>query len=318
MAAANLLALLDDIATVLDDVSVMTKAAAKKTAGLVGDDLAVNADQVTGFASERELPVIWEVAKGATFNKVVLIPAALLLSAYLPWLLTPLLLIGGTYLSYEGFHKIYHKLAHADEEEEEKDELRKAFRNGDIDMKEYEKKKINGAIRTDFILSAEIIVLALKTVAEKPFVTQLGVLIAVGFGVVLVIYGLVAGLVKIDDIGLKLREKGGFLETIGDGFVHGSPKIMKGLGIFGTAAMLLVGGGIYSHNIKPIHDVIYSIAHTTGALEPGVAYVLKGVLGLAVGAVAMPLVHGFYTVTGLGDDEEHEGEGEDRKKEETS
>ncbi len=308
MAAANLLALFDDIATVLDDVSVMTKAAAKKTAGLVGDDLAVNADQVTGFSANRELPVIWEVAKGATVNKVILIPAALLLSVYAKWLLTPLLLIGGTYLAYEGVHKIYHSLFHKKEKEKEKEELRKAFRDGEVDMKKYEEKKIWGAIRTDFVLSAEIIVLALKAVTENmpnaSLAVQLGTLSAIGFGVVLVIYGLVALIVKVDDLGLKLRKKGGFLETIGDGLVHGSPKFMKGLSIFGTAAMLLVGGGIYNHNIEAIHKVIKTAAHSTGALEPVTAYALNGVLGIAVGLVALPLVGGVSSVMGAGEKDE--------------
>jgi hypothetical protein len=302
MAAANLLALLDDIATVLDDVSVMTKVAAKKTAGLVGDDLAVNAEQVTGFAAERELPVIWAVAKGATINKVVLIPAALLLSAFLPWLLKPLLMLGGTYLAYEGVHKIYHKLFHKKEDEQEKEELKKAFRDEEVDMVEFEKKKINGAIRTDFILSAEIIVLALGAVKTAELAVQLGVLTAIGFGVVVVVYGLVAGIVKIDDLGLKLREKGGAMETIGDALVAGSPKFMKGLGIVGTVAMLLVGGGIYAHNIEPLHHVIKEIAHAAGPLEAVLPMVANGLVGLVVGAVALPVVGGFMKVTGLGGD----------------
>jgi predicted DNA repair protein MutK len=311
MAAANLLALLDDIATVLDDVSVMTKAAAKKTAGLMGDDLAVNADQVTGFSPNRELPVIWGVAKGATVNKVILIPLALLLSTYAKWLLTPLLLIGGTYLAYEGVHKIYHTFFHGDEKKKEEDELRKAFRNGDVDMKEYEQKKIWGAIRTDFILSAEIIVISLKAITERmpdaTLTVQLGTLTAIGLLAVVLIYGLVAGIVKIDDIGLKLREKGGFLETIGDGFVHGSPKIMKGLGIIGTIAMLLVGGGLYNHNIEAIHKVVKTVAHSAGVFEPVVPTLLNGVIGLAVGAIALPVVHVFSSVTGSGDGEDGRG-----------
>ncbi|MFB6264056.1 MAG: DUF808 domain-containing protein, partial [Bradymonadaceae bacterium] len=246
MATAGFLALLDDIATVLDDVATMSKVAAKKTSALVGDDLAVNAEQVTGFASKRELPVIWAVAKGAMVNKVVLIPLALLLSAFLPWMLPPLLMIGGAYLAYEGVHKIYHKFAHEEAEEKRKEEVRKAFRDDEIDMVEYEKEKIRGAIWTDVILSAEILVIALGTVVDKPISVQLGVLTAIGFGMVLVVYGTVAGIVKIDDLGLKLREYDEPLENIGDLLVEGSPKFMKLLGVVGTAAMLLVAGGIYT------------------------------------------------------------------------
>jgi predicted DNA repair protein MutK len=302
MAAANLLALFDDIATILDDVSAMTKVAAKKTAGLVGDDLAVNAEQVTGFVADRELPVIWGVAKGAIVNKVILIPVALLMSAFVPWLVTVLLMLGGTYLAYEGVHAIHHKFFRSAEDKKHKDELRQAFRDGDIDMKEYESKKISGAIRTDFILSAEIVVLTLKTVTDQGLAVQLGVLSAIGFGMVVVVYGLVAGIVKIDDLGLKLRQQEGFVQTIGDALVQGSPKFMKGLGIVGTIAMLLVGGGIYAHNIKAIEHTIHDFAVMTGVLEPVVPTLANGVVGLAVGAVALAGVKGFYGVTGLGGD----------------
>ena len=298
MAAANLLALLDDIAVVLDEISVMTKVAAKKTAGLVGDDLAVNAEQVTGFAAKRELPVIWAVAKGATLNKLILIPAALLLSAFAPWLLIPLLMLGGTYLCYEGVHKIHHKLFHRDEEKKNQEKLREAVRNKDIDMKEFEQRKIKGAIRTDFILSAEIIVIALSTVTDSPLEVQLGVLIAISAAVVVGVYGLVAGIVKVDDLGLSLRDNGGVQETIGDALVTGSPIFMKGLGIVGTAAMLLVGGGIYAHYIKPIEHAIHDVAHKAGPLEPVVPFVAEGALGLVVGAVALAGVRGFLAVTG--------------------
>lgn len=305
MAAANLLALFDDIATILDDVSAMTKVAAKKTAGLVGDDLAVNAEQVTGFVADRELPVIWGVAKGAMVNKVVLIPLALLMSAFVPWLVTVLLMCGGAYLAYEGVHKIHHKFFHSEEDKKQKDELRQAFRDGDIDMKEYESRKINGAIKTDVILSAEIIVLALKTVTGKALAVQLGVLTAIGFGMVLVVYGSVALIVKIDDLGLQLRQQEGFVHNIGDALVHGSPKFMKALGVIGTIAMLLVGGGIYAHNIKPLEHAIHNVAHMTGILEPVVPTAANGVVGLVVGAVALAGVKGFYGVTGMGDDGGH-------------
>jgi hypothetical protein len=211
-------------------------------------------------------------------------------------------MLGGTYLAYEGVHKIYHKLFHKKEDEQEKEELKKAFRDEEVDMVEFEKKKINGAIRTDFILSAEIIVLALGAVKTAELAVQLGVLTAIGFGVVVVVYGLVAGIVKIDDLGLKLREKGGAMETIGDALVAGSPKFMKGLGIVGTVAMLLVGGGIYAHNIEPLHHVIKEIAHAAGPLEAVLPMVANGLVGLVVGAVALPVVGGFMKVTGLGGD----------------
>lgn len=305
MAAANLLSLLDDIATILDDVSAMTKVAAKKTAGLVGDDLAVNAEKVTGFVAERELPVVWGVAKGALINKIFLIPLALLMSAYLPWMVTFLLMLGGAYLAYEGVHKIHHKFFHSGEDAKRKDELRQAFRDGDIDMAEFEEQKINGAIRTDVILSAEIIVLALKTVSAEPLAVQLGVLTAIGYGMVLVVYGSVAVIVKVDDFGLQLQQKEGFVQTIGDALVHGSPKFMKGLGFVGTVAMLLVGGGIYAHNIKAIERTIHDFAVMTGVLEPVVPTLANGVVGLAVGAVALAGVKGAYAVTGMGGGDGH-------------
>lgn len=303
MATSSFLTLLDDIATVLDDVATMSKVAAKKTSALVGDDLAVNAEQVTGFAAKRELPVIWAVAKGAMLNKVILIPIALLFSAFLPWLLPPLLMFGGAYLAYEGVHKIYHKLVHSEADEKRKDELREAFRDEKVDMVEYEKKKIRGAIWTDVILSAEILVIALGTVVEKSIPVQLGVLIAIGFGMVLVVYGSVAGIVKIDDLGRKLQQYDDPVEKVGTFFVWVSPKFMKLLGIVGTAAMLLVAGGIYAHNIKPIEHAIHDIAHAAGPLEAVVPMTANAVLGLALGAVAVPAVGAFTALTGWGDDE---------------
>jgi len=301
MAAANFLALLDDIATVLDDVATMSKVAAKKTSALVGDDLAVNAERVTGFAAKRELPVIWAVAKGAMLNKLVLIPIALLLSAFLPWLLAPLLMFGGAYLAYEGVHKIYLKIAHREEDEKRKEQLRKAFRDEEVDMVEYEQKKIRGAIWTDVILSAEILVIALGTVVEKSISVQLGVLIAIGFGMVLVVYGSVAGIVKIDDLGVKLQQSDSAVERVGDFLVWGSPKFMKLLGVVGTAAMLLVAGGIYEHNIKPLEHAVHEIAHAAGPLQAVVSYTAKGVIGLAVGAAAVPCVGAVSAWTGWGD-----------------
>ena len=209
MAGASLLSLLDDIATLLDDVSVMTKVAARKTATLVADDLAVNANQVTGISAKRELAVVWAVAKGAAINKVILIPAALLISAFIPWAIVPLLMLGGAYLCYEGAHKVHQKLFHSDADKQEKEELKKAFRDPEVDLVAFENKKIKGAMRTDFILSAEIIVISLGAVAAATLSVQLGVLIAISALVVLGVYGLVAGIVKIDDLGVKLSKHDG-------------------------------------------------------------------------------------------------------------
>lgn len=308
MAAANLLTLLDDIAVLLDDVAMMSKVAAKKTAGLIGDDLAVNAEQVTGFASKRELPVIWEVAKGATLNKVILIPVALLLSAFASWLLIPLLMLGGTYLCYEAVHKIQHKLLHKEKEKSRREELKQAFRDKNVNMKEFEKKRINGAIRTDFILSAEILVIALGVITEiekyaGDLAVHLGALIVVSAGVVIGVYGLVAGIVKIDDLGLKMQDNGGFQETIGDALVQGSPVFMKALGIMGTVAMLLVGGGIYAHNLNPLKQLVHDLSHATGPLQPIVAQPINGLIGLVVGAVAVVVMKGVFAV--IGRTEEH-------------
>lgn len=286
MAGTSLLALLDDIATLLDDVSVMTKVAAKKTAGLIGDDLAVNAEQVTGFASKREIPVIMAVAKGATINKIILIPAALLISAFIPWALVPLLMFGGAFLAYEGFHKVHHKFFHKEEEHKEKESLRQAARDEKVDLVAYEKKKIKGAIRTDFILSAEIIVIALSAVAAKTsdLMTQLGALIAISIIVVVGVYGLVAGIVKIDDLGLKLIERGGGESRLGQFLLQAAPKVMKGLGIVGTIAMFLVGGGIFSHNIARLEALFHDFAALAGPLSGLARYGLDGLLGVIIGA----------------------------------
>jgi predicted DNA repair protein MutK len=292
MAGASLLTLLDDIATLLDDVSVMTKVAAKKTAGLLGDDLAVNADQVTGFAAKRELPVIWAVAKGATLNKVILVPVALLLSEYASWALTPLLMLGGAFLCYEGFHKVHHKFFHHDEEEHDKKELLKAAKDPEVDMVAHEKKKIKGAIRTDFILSAEIIVLALYAITEitDDTLTLLGALIGISIIVVVGVYGLVAGIVKLDDLGLYMTKQGGILETVGEWLIKAVPVFMKGLGIVGTVAMFLVGGDILAHGIPGVGGLIHDIAHMTGPLEVVVPTVLAGLFGIVAGGLILAVI----------------------------
>jgi len=290
MAGASLLSLLDDIATLLDDVSVMTKVAAKKTATLVADDLAVNAQQVTGISAKRELAVIWAVAKGATLNKVILIPAALLISAFIPWAIVPLLMLGGAFLCYEGAHKVHHKLFHRDSDKKEKEQLKEAFRNPEVDLVAFEKKKIKGAIRTDFILSAEIIVIALGAVATATLAVQLGVLIAVSLLVVVVVYGLVAGIVKIDDLGARLARRGGGVGRFGEWLIDASPVLMKGLGIVGTLAMFLVGGGIFSHNIPWVEHLFKDWAALTGPASAVIAVVLDGLLGVVIGAILVAIL----------------------------
>lgn len=289
MAGASLLSLLDDIATLLDDVAVMTKVAARKTAVLVGDDLAVNAQQVTGISAKRELHVIWAVAKGAAVNKVILIPAALLISAFIPWAIMPLLMLGGAFLCYEGAHKVYQKLFHSQAEKHEKKKLKKAFRDPEVDLVAFENKKIKGAIRTDFILSAEIIVIALGAVAAATLSVQLGVLIAISALVVMGVYGLVAGIVKIDDLGIQLSKRGGAIGRLGEWLIDASPVVMKGLGIVGTIAMFLVGGGIFSHNIPWIEHRFKGWAALTGPLEPVTLLSFDGLLGIVIGAIIVAI-----------------------------
>ncbi|MGM0556971.1 MAG: DUF808 domain-containing protein [Myxococcota bacterium] len=296
MAGTSLLTLIDDVATLLDDISVMTKVAAKKTAGVLGDDLALNAEQVTGISAKRELPVIWKVAKGALLNKVIIVPAALLISAFVNWLIIPLLMCGGAFLCYEGFHKVFHKLFHHDDEKKQKDALRKAAAKSQEEVLKFEKKKIKGAIRTDFILSAEIIVITLGVVGQEPLGVQVGVLSVVALGMVVVVYGLVGGIVKIDDVGLALTQKEGegamtqATHAVGEWILEAAPIFMKGLGIVGTAAMFLVGGGIFAHNIPPIEDLIHKVALAAGPLEIVVPTVMNGILGIIIGGVLMPIV----------------------------
>ena len=313
MAGTSLLALIDDVATLLDDVSVMTKVAAKKTAGVLGDDLALNAEQVTGISAKRELPVIWAVAKGGLLNKVILVPAALLISTFVNWLIIPLLMCGGAFLCYEGFHKVFHKIFHHDDEKKDKEKLRKAARSEE-EMMKFEEKKIKGAIRTDFILSAEIIVITLAVVGQEPLGVQVGVLSAVALGMVIVVYGLVGGIIKIDDLGLALTKKEGegrltqAAHALGEWILQAAPVLMKGLGIVGTAAMFLVGGGIFAHNIHAIEELIHQWAAATGPLEIIVPTLLNGVLGILVGAILMPIVGAAARAKNavVGDDEEEQ------------
>lgn len=270
MAVGSLLVLLDDIAVVLDDVAVMSKVALKKTAGVLGDDLALNAEQVSGIKAEREIPVVWAVAKGSLVNKLILVPAALAISAFIPWLITPLLMLGGAFLCFEGFEKVAHKFLHsADEDEAHKQEVIEALHNPEVDMVEFEKDKIKGAITTDFILSAEIIVIALGTVKDQPFLTQSLVVSAIALIVTIFVYGLVAGIVRLDDLGLSLLQEkattawGNFKRKLGSGVLVFAPFLMKTLTIVGTAAMFLVGGGILVHGF---HSVSEGVIHFSESL----------------------------------------------------
>ena len=293
MAGSSLLVLIDDIATVLDDVSLMTKVAAKKTAGVLGDDLALNAQQVTGVRAEREIPVVWAVAKGSFVNKAILVPAALLISAFIPWAVTPLLMIGGAYLCFEGFEKLAHKFLHSKEEDDAQRNARKAaVADANVDLVAFEKTKIKGAVRTDFILSAEIIAITLGTVADAPLSQQIIVLSGIAIVMTIGVYGLVAGIVKLDDLGLWMTQKASSLtQAVGNGILRAAPYMMKSLSVIGTAAMFLVGGGILVHGIEPLHHAIEAFSEgrggaLTGALLNGVAGVLAGGVVLAVVAVA--------------------------------
>lgn len=272
MAFSSLFTLIDDIASILDDVALMTKIAAKKTVGVVGDDLALNANQVTGASSDRELPIVWAVTKGSLVNKIILIPIALLLSAFLPWLIVPLLMIGGAYLCFEGVEKILHKFI-AHEEHEEKTIFNEAA-------------KIKGAIRTDFILSAEIIIIALGELTEASLLTRIISLSVVGIGITIFVYGLVALIVRADDFGLYLIKKGGVAKSIGNAILVIMPKFMRSLSFIGTLAMFLVGGGIFVHNVDFIHHLLADYQLADGLL----GNVATLVVGVIVGAIACAIV----------------------------
>ncbi|WP_457323400.1 DUF808 domain-containing protein [Roseateles sp. P5_E11] len=293
--ASSLLVLLDDIATILDDVATMTKVAATKTAGVLGDDLALNAQQVTGVNADRELPVVWAVAKGSLLNKAILVPAALAISAVLPWAITPLLMLGGAYLCFEGFEKLAHKFLHSPEEDKaHHDDLVKAIADPQVDMATFERDKVKGAIRTDFILSAEIIVIALGTVASAPLQTQLAVLVAVSIAMTVGVYGFVAGIVKMDDAGLWLsRKAGAAAQALGRFLLAAAPQLMKLLTVLGTAAMFLVGGGILVHGIAPLH---HAIAHLAEGQAWLVSAVLENGANALIGVVAGALVLAAVTV----------------------
>ena len=296
MAGASLFTLLDDIATLLDDVSILTKVAAKKTAGVLGDDLALNAQQVTGVNADRELPVVWAVAKGSLLNKAILVPAALAISAWLPWAITPLMMIGGAFLCFEGVEKLAHRFLHSKEEDAARHAQQvQALADQQVDVVALEKDKVKGAIRTDFILSAEIIVLSVGGGAGVPFVQQLAVLVAIALAMTAGVYGLVAGIVKLDDLGLYLSRKGAAAATIGRGILWLAPWLMRTLSVAGTAAMFLVGGGILVHSIGPLHHAIEGIA-PTGGLGSLVLALGNALVGIVAGAVVLAVGLGIKKV----------------------
>lgn len=290
MAVSSLWVLIDDIATVLDDVSLMTKVAAKKTAGVLGDDLALNAQQVTGVRADRELPVVWAVAKGSLMNKAILVPAALLISAFIPWAVIPLLMLGGAYLCFEGFEKLAHKFLHGKDEDEAQHAARKeAVADANVDLVAFEKAKIKGAVRTDFILSAEIIAITLGTVADAPLTQQIIVLSGIAVVMTIGVYGLVGGIVKLDDLGLWLTKKGSAVaRSIGNGILWAAPYMMKSLSVIGTVAMFLVGGGILVHGVEPLHHAIEAFSEGRGGVLTG--GLINGVLGVVAGAVVLAVV----------------------------
>jgi len=292
MAASSLLALIDDIATVLDDVAVLTKVATKKTAGVLGDDLALNAQQVAGVRADRELPVVWAVARGSFVNKAILVPAALAISALAPWLITPLLILGGLFLCFEGVEKLAHKLLHAQADDEARHaELTRALADPTVDLAALERDKIKGAIRTDFILSAEIIVIALGTVAGRPLGTQVAVLVGIALLMTVGVYGLVAGIVKLDDFGLLLTRRGGAAAPVGRAILRAAPWLMKGLSVAGTAAMFLVGGGILVHGVPALHHLLDALLQRVGsAVQPLAEMLGNAVAGVAAGVVVLAAV----------------------------
>jgi predicted DNA repair protein MutK len=276
----------------------MSKVAAKKTAGVLGDDLALNAQQVTGVSAERELPVVWAVARGSLKNKLILVPAALLIGTFAPWAVIPLLMLGGAFLCFEGFEKLAHKYLHDSAAEHE--ELRQALSDPQIDLLAFEKDKIAGAIRTDFILSAEIIVITLGTVAGEPFIKQLSVLALIAVVMTIGVYGLVAGIVKLDDAGLYLsRKASSLLRGLGNLLLSAAPWLMKSLSVIGTAAMFMVGGGILTHGIPAAHHLIEQLAASAAGL-PALGSVLSvltapllnGLAGVVAGALVLAVVSG--------------------------
>ena len=301
MAGSSLLMLLDDIAAVLDDVALMTKVAAKKTAGVLGDDLALNAQQVSGVRADRELPVVWAVAKGSFRNKAILVPAALAISAFAPWAVTPLLMVGGAYLCFEGFEKVAHSLTHNKADaQSQRQALQESLAGAEVDVAAYEEDKVKGAIRTDFILSAEIIAITLGIVSDSPLMQQVVVLSGIAIVMTVGVYGVVGGIVKLDDGGLYLSKKTGdgawprFQRSFGRGVLNAAPYMMKSLTVIGTAAMFMVGGGILTHGVPPLHHWVEGVAQDSaqwlGVVSAIVPTLLNAVAGIIAGAVVLAVV----------------------------
>lgn len=300
MAGSSLLTLLDDIATLLDDISVMGKLAAKKTAGVLGDDLSLNAQQVTGVRANRELPVVWSVAKGSLLNKVILVPLALLISAFIPWAITPLLMIGGAFLCFEGVEKVLHTFESRKEKESPAARQQRLEALAAADPKAFERDKVKGAVRTDFILSAEIVAITLGIVADAPLLNQVLVLSGIAVLVTIGVYGLVGIIVKLDDMGYWLAEKRATLaQWLGKALLFIAPWLMKSLSVIGTLAMFLVGGGIVVHGITPLHHAILHFAEAQGAVMAAILPTLLNlVLGFIIGAVVVALVKGIGKMRG--------------------
>lgn len=302
MAGSSLLTLIDDIAAILDDVAILSKVAAKKTAGVLGDDLALNAEQVSGVKADRELPVVWAVAKGSFLNKLILVPAALLISAFAPPLITILMVIGGLFLCFEGFEKVFHKLLHEKEAiAQEHEKLRQALADENVDIVALEKQKIKGAIRTDFILSAEIIVIVLGSVKEAAFETQVMVVSSLAIAITIGVYGLVAAIVKLDDLGLYCLRKSvsgrfnALQRTVGRSLLIFAPMLMKLLTIVGTIAMFLVGGGIIVHSFSWLADKFrqfesWASSYIAGLADTVLPILLDGITGVIAGGVVLLLV----------------------------
>ena len=290
--ASSLFLLIDDIAAVLDDVAVLTKLAAKKTAGVLGDDLALNAQQVSGVRAEREIPVVWAVCKGSFINKAILVPAALAIGTWLPWLVTPLLMVGGAFLCFEGAEKLAHKFLHKKEHAEDTGRHEQAVADASVDVVAVEKDKIKGAVRTDFILSAEIIAITLGTVQGQPFTTQLTVLAGIALIMTVVVYGLVAGIVKLDDAGLYLsRRASAGAQALGRGILVAAPWLMKALSVAGTAAMFLVGGGILVHGVPALGHAVEDWAKATGGVFGTLGSMgVNASVGVVAGAIVLAVV----------------------------
>jgi predicted DNA repair protein MutK len=301
MAGTTLLALIDDIATIMDDVAAMTKVAARKTAGVLGDDLALNAQQVTGVQASRELPVVWAVAKGSMVNKAILVPAALLISWLAPWLITPLLMLGGAFLCFEGFEKLAHKFLHSKHEDEaEHRETLQAVADPNVDLVAFEKEKIKGAVRTDFILSAEIVVITLGTVAAASLGQRVAVLVGISLLMTVGVYGLVAGIVKLDDLGLHLqRSASAFTRRVGAAILGFAPWLMKTLSVVGTAAMFMVGGGILLHGWPSAAHAVEQFAAGFGGVGGALINTGAGAgVGIVAGAIVLAALMGVQKLRG--------------------